>query len=205
MLVYEILADNLWYNKWINPIRMISVQIISTSLPGVLIIEPKVFGDERGFFMETYRKDLFEQAGIPTNFVQDNHSGSRQGILRGLHYQIRQPQGKLFRVVAGEVFDVAVDLRHTSPTCGQWFGAKLSAQNRKQIWVPVGFAHGFLVLSEWAEVVYKTTDFYAPEWERCLAWNDPQVGVDWPLPEGTQPSLSAKDARGQRFAELELF
>jgi dTDP-4-dehydrorhamnose 3,5-epimerase len=181
------------------------MNLLPTSLPGVLLIEPKVFGDQRGFFMETYRADQFAQAGIPDHFVQDNHSGSSQGILRGLHYQIRQPQGKLVRVVAGEVFDVAVDIRRSSPTCGQWYGVRLSAENKRQLWVPVGFAHGFYVLSEWAEVVYKASDYYAPEWERCLMWNDPQVSVAWPILPGTQPQLSAKDAQGQRFSDLELY
>lgn len=181
------------------------MNFIPTSIPDVLLIEPRLFGDERGFFMETYRADLFASTGIPTTFVQDNHSGSRQGILRGLHYQIRQAQGKLVRVVAGEIFDVAVDLRRSSPTFGHWVGNVLSAQNRLQMWVPPGFAHGFLVLSEWAEVLYKATDYYAPEWERSLLWSDPQLAIRWPLPEGQLPLLSAKDAAGVPFAQAELY
>jgi dTDP-4-dehydrorhamnose 3,5-epimerase len=169
------------------------------------LIEPHVFGDARGFFMETFQARQFEQAGLPAAFVQDNHSGSRQGILRGLHYQIHQPQGKLVRVVAGEVFDVAVDLRRHSPTFQKWTGSVLSAQNHCQLWVPVGFAHGFYVISDWAEVVYKTTDFYAPEWERCLLWNDPQIGIQWPIPQGQAPILSNKDAQGKQIADAELF
>lgn len=176
-----------------------------TAIPDVILVEPRVFGDDRGFFMETYQAEKFAQAGIPAAFVQDNHSGSRRGILRGLHYQIRQPQGKLVRAVAGEIFDVAVDLRRGSPTFGRWTGAYLSAQNRCQIWIPVGFAHGFYVVSEWAEVLYKATDFYAPEWERCLAWNDPQLGIQWPLPAGELPQLSPKDAQGRWLADAELF
>jgi len=176
-----------------------------TSLPGVILIEPRVFGDERGFFMETYQARLFAEAGIPDAFVQDNHSGSRKGILRGLHYQIRQPQGKLVRVVAGEVFDAAVDLRRSSPNFGKWTGCCLSAQNRLQMWVPPGFGHGFLVVSDWAEVVYKTTDTYAPEWERSILWNDPAIGIDWPIPIGESPMLSEKDARGKNLDEAEVF
>ncbi|HVN54997.1 MAG TPA: dTDP-4-dehydrorhamnose 3,5-epimerase [Anaerolineaceae bacterium] len=176
-----------------------------TAIPDVILIEPRVFGDDRGFFMETYQADQFAQAGILAAFIQDNHSGSRQGILRGLHYQIRQPQGKLVRAVVGEIFDVAVDLRRGSPTFGQWVGAYLSAQDRRQIWIPVGFAHGFYVVSDWAEVVYKATDYYAPEWERCLAWNDPQIGIDWPLQAGELPVISKKDAQGRLLADSELF
>ena len=176
-----------------------------TEIPGVLIFQPKVFGDERGFFMETFRSDLFAGSGIAGIFVQDNHSGSQQGILRGLHYQIRHAQGKLVRTVAGEIFDVAVDLRRSSETFGHWVGARLSAKNKKQIWIPPGFAHGFYVLSEWAEVVYKTTDYYAPEWERCLLWNDPALGIAWPLLQGQPPVLSEKDSQGNLLAEAELF
>jgi dTDP-4-dehydrorhamnose 3,5-epimerase len=176
-----------------------------TDIPGVIIIKPQVFGDERGFFMETFRADLFAEAGIAGPFVQDNHSGSQQGILRGLHYQIRQAQGKLVRTVAGEVFDVAVDLRRSSPTLGHWVGTLLSAENKNQIWIPPGFAHGFYVLSEWAEVVYKTTDYYAPEWERTLLWNDPALGIEWPLLHGHPPILSKKDTQGMPLSQAELF
>jgi dTDP-4-dehydrorhamnose 3,5-epimerase len=176
-----------------------------TSIPEVILIEPRVFGDERGFFMETYRADELLAAGISTNFVQDNHSGSRGGILRGLHYQVRQSQGKLVRVVAGEIFDVAVDLRLSSPTFCQWVGLSLSAQNKHQMWIPCGFAHGFYVTSEWAEVVYKTTDYYAPQWERTLLWNDPTIGISWPLRDGETPILSPKDVQGAPLAQAELF
>jgi dTDP-4-dehydrorhamnose 3,5-epimerase len=181
------------------------MQFIQTGIPDVILIEPKVFGDERGFFLETYQAERFAAAGIPNNFVQDNHSGSRQGTLRGLHYQVRQTQGKLVRVVAGEVFDVAVDMRRSSPTFGKAVGVCLSAQNKHQIWVPGGFAHGFYVLSEWAELVYKATDFYAPEWERTLLWNDPELGIEWPLLPGQEPILSPKDARGLRLRQAETF
>ncbi|HEX9013793.1 MAG TPA: dTDP-4-dehydrorhamnose 3,5-epimerase [Anaerolineaceae bacterium] len=177
----------------------------STPLKDVLIIEPDLHGDERGFFMETYRADECVQAGITAGFVQDNHSGSRKGILRGLHYQIQQPQGKLVRAIAGEIYDVAVDLRKSSPTCGRWFGTSLSAVNRRQLWIPVGFAHGFYVLSDWAEVVYKATDYYAPQWERSLLWNDPSLSIPWPVEIGGEPQLSGKDRQGKRFSEAELF
>ena len=176
-----------------------------TEILGVLIFQPKVFGDERGFFMETFRSDLFAETGIAGTFVQDNHSGSQRGILRGLHYQIRHAQGKLVRTVAGEIFDVAVDLRRSSATFGHWVGARLSAKNKKQIWIPPGFAHGFYVVSEWAEVVYKTTDYYAPDWERCLLWSDPALGIAWPLLQGHPPVLSEKDSHGKLLAEAELF
>jgi len=168
-------------------------------------IEPKVFGDARGFFMETYQAELFAQAGITADFAQDNHSGSRQGILRGLHYQVQQTQGKLVRAVAGEIFDVIVDLRKPSPTFGQWSGVTLSAENRLQLWVPPGFAHGFLVTSAWAEVVYKTTALYAPQWERSLLWNDPQVGIKWPLADGVEPLLSEKDRQGLPLRDAPVF
>lgn len=180
-------------------------KITPAAIGDILLIEPKLFGDERGFFMETYQAQRFAAAGIPQEFVQDNHSGSRQGILRGLHYQIRHAQGKLVRVVAGEVFDVVVDLRRSSPSCGRWVGMRLSAHNRLQVWVPPGFAHGFYVLSDWAELIYKTTDFYTAEWERTLIWNDPDVAVDWPLVGGRPPVLSPKDAQGKRLRELDLF
>ena len=177
----------------------------ATSIPDVILIEPQVRGDSRGFFMETYQARHFAEAGIPTTFVQDNHSGSRCGILRGMHYQIQQSQGKLVRVVAGEVFDVAVDLRRSSTTFGQWAGTYLSVENRHMLWVPEGFAHGFYVLSDWAELVYKATDYYAPEWERTLCWNDETVGVQWPVPPGEVPQLSEKDSKGNALSECELF
>ncbi|MGQ0708615.1 MAG: dTDP-4-dehydrorhamnose 3,5-epimerase [Rhodoferax sp.] len=167
-----------------------------TRIPEVLLLTPKVFGDERGFFFESFNQRVFAQCtGVDAPFVQDNHSRSVRGVLRGLHYQVQKPQGKLVRVVEGEVFDVAVDLRVGSPTYGQWDGVLLSAQNKQQLWVPPGFAHGFLVLSESAEFLYKTTDYYAPEHERCIAWNDPTLAIDWPL-NGSVPALSAKDAQG---------
>ena len=176
-----------------------------TTIPDVIVLQPKVFGDERGFLMETFRADDFVASGITESFVQDNHSGSQQGILRGLHYQIRQAQGKLVRTVAGEIFDVVVDLRRSSPTFGRWVGVLLSAKNKKQLWIPPGFAHGFYVLSEWAEVVYKTTDYYAPEWERSLLWNDPALGIEWPLLDGRPPVLSEKDSHGKLLSQAELF
>ena len=181
------------------------MEFIATNLPGVVIVQPKVFGDERGFFMETYRMDKFEAAGIPTRFVQDNHSRSQQGVLRGLHYQIQQPQGKLVRVILGEVYDVAVDIRRDSPSFGKWTAAYLSAENKREMWVPPGFAHGFYVLSDWAEVTYKTNDYYAPQWERSIIWDDPQLAIPWPLIDGKHPSLSAKDMKGSSFAEAEVF
>ncbi|HEX9029948.1 MAG TPA: dTDP-4-dehydrorhamnose 3,5-epimerase [Anaerolineales bacterium] len=181
------------------------MKFIPSDIPDILIIEPQVFGDERGFFLETYQARQFAEAGITADFVQDNQSGSRQGILRGLHYQIYQTQGKLFRVIAGEVFDVAVDIRRSSPTFGRWEGVCLSAQNKRQVWVPPGFAHGFYVLSEWAEVVYKATDYYAPQAERTLLWNDPALGIQWPLLTGQLPLLSTKDAAGQPLSQAELF
>jgi dTDP-4-dehydrorhamnose 3,5-epimerase len=176
-----------------------------TSLPDVVLIEPQIFGDQRGFFMEVYQARRFEEAGIRAEFVQDNHSGSSQCTLRGLHYQIRQAQGKLVRVVVGEVFDVAVDLRRSSPAFGRWVGNYLSAQNKAQMWIPPGFAHGFYVLSPWAEVLYKATDFYAPEWERTLLWNDPDVGIEWPLINGSPPILSQKDKIGSLLVVAEVY
>ena len=176
-----------------------------TRIPDILLVEPQVFGDSRGFFMETYQAREFAAAGIQAAFVQDNHSGSRQGTLRGLHYQVRQTQGKLVRALVGSIFDVAVDLRRSSPTFGQWVGAALSAENRLQLWVPAGFAHGFYVLSEWAEFAYKVTDYYAPEWERSLLWNDPHMGIDWPLLSGQAPLLSARDAKGAPLSQAEVF
>ena len=176
-----------------------------TGLPGVILIEPTVFGDERGFFMETYQERLFAQAGLPTHYVQDNQSGSRQGTLRGLHYQIQQTQGKLVRAIVGEVFDVAVDLRRSSPAFGKWTSVHLSASNKSILWVPPGFAHGIYVLSEWAEIFYKATEFYAPQHERSLAWNDPQLKISWPLIDGQSPTLSPKDATGALLADAEVF
>jgi dTDP-4-dehydrorhamnose 3,5-epimerase len=174
------------------------------AIPDILIVKPMMFPDARGFFMETYQARDFAAAGIEATFVQDNQSRSRRGTLRGLHYQIRHPQGKLVRVLAGEVFDVAVDLRRSSSTYGRWVGLRISAEERRQLWIPEGFAHGFYVISEWAEVLYKTTDFYAAEWERTLRWDDPAVGIEWPI-QGGRPVLSAKDAHGATLAEAEAF
>ena len=174
------------------------------AIPEVVLIEPQVFGDARGFFFESFNQKTFNEAtGTNHQFVQDNHSRSSQGVLRGLHYQIQQPQGKLVRVARGKVWDVAVDIRKSSPTFGQWVGAELSEDNQHQLWVPPGFAHGFVVLSESADFLYKTTDYYAPEHERCIAWNDPQLGIRWPY-EG-EPRLSAKDARGVTLEQAEIF
>lgn len=183
------------------------MQALPTDLPGVLLLEPKVFGDARGFFFESYNERTFTQAtGLTPRFVQDNHSRSGRGVLRGLHYQLQQPQAKLVRVTAGEVFDVAVDARRSSPHFGRWFGALLSAENKRQMWVPEGFAHGYLVLSEHAEFIYKTTDFYTPAHERCIAWNDPEINIRWPLPTGmTAPLLSAKDQAGVSLRNAEVF
>jgi dTDP-4-dehydrorhamnose 3,5-epimerase len=181
------------------------MQFTATTIPAVILVEPKVFGDARGFFMETYELRKFAQGGITEVFVQDNQSGSRQGALRGLHYQIRQPQGKLVRAIVGEIFDVAVDIRRSSPTFGHYVGEILTAENKRQLWVPPGFAHGFYVLSEQAEVLYKTTDYYAPEWERTLRWDDPDVGISWPLVNGQPPTLSEKDARGASLSDADLF
>jgi len=181
------------------------MNIISTSIPEVLILEPKVFGDHRGFFLESWNRKTFADLGLDLDFVQDNHSRSTRGILRGLHYQIVHPQGKLVRVTQGEVFDVAVDLRKGSPTFGQWAGVHLSAENHRMLWVPPGFAHGFLVLSETADFLYKCTDYYAPEHDRCIRWNDPDIGIDWPLGEIESPVLSAKDSNGAWFKDAEVY
>jgi dTDP-4-dehydrorhamnose 3,5-epimerase len=183
------------------------VKVTPTALPEVLLIEPQVFGDERGFFFESWnQRQLDQRVGRPLGFVQDNHSRSRRGVLRGLHYQVKQAQGKLVRVVQGQVFDVAVDLRRSSPQFGHWVGVLLSADDKRQLWIPPGFAHGFLVMSDTAEFLYKTTDYYAPDAERCLAWDDPQVGIQWPLAEvGGTPSLSAKDAQGLAWADCDKF
>ncbi|WP_153147551.1 dTDP-4-dehydrorhamnose 3,5-epimerase [Dechloromonas sp. H13] len=172
------------------------MKVTPTAIPDVLLIEPKVFGDDRGFFFESFNQKVFEEAtGLQATFVQDNHSKSSRNVLRGLHYQIKRPQGKLLRVVQGEVFDVAVDIRKDSKTYGQWVGQILSAENKKQLWIPPGFAHGFLTLSETAEFLYKTTDYYAPEHERCIAWDDPKIGIKWPLT--VAPLLSKKDKAGK--------
>ena len=180
------------------------MKVTSTRIPDVLIIEPKVFGDERGFFFESFnRRQFAELIGRDVDFVQDNHSRSVKNVLRGLHYQVQQPQGKLVRVGLGEVFDVAVDIRKSSPTFGRWVGAHLSAENKRQMWVPPGFAHGFLVQSDYAEFLYKTTDFYASEHERCIAWNDPTIGIDWPL--SGEPLLSVKDKQGRTLASANVF
>lgn len=181
------------------------MQVQPLAIPEVLLLTPRVFGDERGFFFESFNARAFREAtGLSLDFVQDNHSRSVRHVLRGLHYQVEQAQGKLVRVVQGEVFDVAVDIRRSSPTFGQWVGARLSAENKQQLWVPPGFAHGFLTLSESAEFLYKTTDYYAPAHERCIAWNDPEIAVDWPL-DGNTPQVSAKDAQGLSLASAELF
>jgi dTDP-4-dehydrorhamnose 3,5-epimerase len=181
------------------------MKIIPTTLPEVLIIEPNVFGDARGFFFESYNQRVLEDAlGRPMNFVQDNHSRSARGVLRGLHYQLPRAQGKLVRVVHGEVFDVAVDVRKGSPTFGKWESGLLSAENKRQLWVPVGFAHGFLVLSESAEVLYKTTDYWHPENEQCIRWDDSEIGVAWPL-QGATPMVSGKDAAGKSLKEAKVF
>jgi len=181
------------------------MKFIPTKFPDVILIEPRVFGDSRGFFMETYQAQLFAESGIQASFVQDNHSGSQQGILRGLHYQICQAQGKLVRVIAGSVYDVVVDLRRNSPTFGQWMGTELSAENKRQLWIPAGYAHGFYVTSTWAEFTYKVTDYYAPQYERSLLWNDPQLGIEWPLVDGQPPLLSTKDANGKPLSEAEVY
>ncbi len=180
------------------------MNVIKTPLDGVLVIEPTVFGDQRGFFYESFNAQRFaEQTGVDVQFVQDNHSRSAKGVLRGLHYQIAQAQGKLVRVTTGAVFDVAVDLRKSSPTFGRWYGLELSAENKRQLWIPAGFAHGFVVTSDVAEFLYKTTDYYAPAHERSVIWNDPAIGIDWPL-DG-EPLLSAKDKAGVPLAQAEVF
>jgi dTDP-4-dehydrorhamnose 3,5-epimerase len=181
-----------------------TVKFIPTPLPGVLLIEPKIFQDERGFFLESYQKKHFSEAGIPFDFVQDNHSKSCQGVLRGMHYQIKQPQGKLLRVVVGEIYDVALDLRKNSPSFGKWFGTYLSAESKQMLWVPPGFAHGFYVTSPQAELLYKATDYYAPQWERTILWNDPGVNIEWPVKDGL-PILSPKDEAGISFVAAEVY
>ena len=174
-----------------------------TAIPDVIVIEPKVFADERGFFLESYQRKHFLNAGIVADFVQDNHSKSQCGTLRGLHYQIQQPQGKLVRVISGEIFDVVVDIRKHSPTFGKWVGEYLSAENKKMLWLPIGFAHAFYVTSPDAEVIYKATDYYAPQWERSILWDDPLININWPI-QGT-PILSAKDQMGKLLSESEVF
>lgn len=179
------------------------MEFVQTKIPDILIIEPQVYGDERGFFLETFRENKFIEAGIAEKFVQENHSSSQKGVLRGLHYQIKQTQGKLVRAIAGEILDIAVDLRRSSPTFSQWVGIILSETNKRQLWIPKGFAHGFYVLSEQAEVTYKVTDYYAPEWERSILWDDPQLGIDWQI--STPPILSPKDLAGKSFQNAEIF
>ena len=180
------------------------MKVVATSLPGVLLIEPKVFGDDRGFFFESFNERVFrEGTDLDVRFVQDNHSRSAKNVLRGLHYQLRQPQGKLVRCTLGEVFDVAVDLRRASPSFGKWVGFSLSAENKRMAWIPPGFGHGFVVVSEVAEFLYKTTDYWAPEFERTVIWNDPDVGIDWPLT--AEPILAAKDRAGVRLRDAEVY
>lgn len=181
------------------------MKVIDTDLPGLKVLEPKVFGDARGFFQETWNARTFRELGLDFAFVQDNHSRSARGILRGLHYQIPQPQGKLVRVTAGAVFDVAVDLRRTSPTFGQWFGTELTAENHRMMWVPVGFAHGFLSLTDGTDFMYKCTDYYAPEHERVLRWDDPDIGISWPLADIGSPRLAARDQEGLGLGDAETF
>jgi dTDP-4-dehydrorhamnose 3,5-epimerase len=181
------------------------VRFTNTKIPEVVLIEPEVFGDHRGYFMETFHAEKFQQANLPIHFVQQNQSGSTRGILRGLHYQIQKAQGKLVRVLSGEIYDAAVDLRKSSATFGMWVGEFLSSENRKMLWVPPGFAHGFLVISGSAEVLYNATDTYAPEFERTLLWNDPQLNINWPLDKIDQPILSAKDINGKPFREAEIY
>ncbi len=180
------------------------MQIIDTQLEGVKIIEPRVFGDERGFFLESWNQQAYEDAGLPTHFVQDNHSRSSQGVLRGLHFQTQQPQGKLVRVTSGEVFDVAVDINPSSPTYSQWVGVHLSAFNHRLFYIPPGFAHGFYVISESADFQYKCTDYYAPQYECSLRWNDPIIGIEWPLVNGEPPKLSDKDAECSFLEQLDI-
>jgi len=182
------------------------IAVTPTTISDVLVIEPKVFGDERGWFTESFNaQDFLDATDLNVNFVQDNHSFSRQSILRGMHYQLEKTQGKLVRVISGSVYDVAVDLRKSSPTYGKWVGVELSAENHKQLWIPPGFAHGFLVLSPTAEFLYKTTDYYHPQSEACLAWNDASVAIQWPLPSGVAPNLNAKDSAGLSWDQVPKF
>jgi dTDP-4-dehydrorhamnose 3,5-epimerase len=181
------------------------MKVKSLEIPDLKLVQPDIHSDDRGFFFESHNSEAFKDVGIDADFVQDNHSGSKRNTLRGLHYQIKRSQGKLISVLSGEIYDVAVDLRISSSTFKKWVGRKMSAEHHEQLWIPVGFAHGFLVLSEWAEVQYKVTDFYAPEWERTLLWSDPAIGIIWPLENGEQPLLSEKDAAGTVFADVDLF
>lgn len=181
------------------------MRFLPTDLPEVIRIQPRVFEDERGFFLEAYQKEKFTEAGIDFDFVQDNHSSSRQYTLRGIHYQVTHTQGKLVRVVVGEIFDVAVDLRRSSPNFGKWVGLFLSAENKEQLWIPPGFGHGFFALSNRAEVLYKATDFFDPQGERCIRWNDPDLNIDWQIPQGVFPIVSAKDAAGSSLSDAEVF
>ena len=181
------------------------MDFLNTAIPDVFQIKPRIFEDDRGFFFESYQSLLFKNQGIRVKFVQDNHVGSKGGVLRGLHYQIQHALGKLVRVAVGKVYDVAVDLRHSSSTFGQWVGVTLSADENNQLWIPPGFAHGYYTVSDWAEVLYKVTDFYAPEWERTLIWNDPHLAIAWPISEGKAPILSVKDARGDVFDQAEYY
>jgi len=181
------------------------MKIANLEIPEIRLIELDVFEDDRGFFVETFQAEKFAHYGLPERFMQDNHTGSRRGTLRGLHYQIRQTQAKLVRVTVGEIFDVAVDLRRSSKTFAKWVGITLTAEEHQQLWIPEGFAHGFLILSEWAEVEYKVTELYAPEWERTLLWNDPKINIKWPLKENHRPNLSTKDANGKLLADADLF
>jgi len=181
------------------------MKVTPTKIPDVLVIEPKLITDSRGFFMEAYNLEQYKQAGIELNFIQDNHSGSKKGVLRGLHYQIKFPQGKLVSVIKGQVYDVAVDIRQNSPYFGQYVGEILSEDNRKQLWVPPGFAHGFYVLSDWAEFIYKITDVYAPQWERTISWNDPTLNIDWPINEEVDLIISEKDSHGTSFTDAEIY
>jgi dTDP-4-dehydrorhamnose 3,5-epimerase len=177
----------------------------SLEIPDLKLLQPEIHTDDRGFFFESHNSEKFKNGEIDAVFVQDNHSGSKRNTIRGLHYQIKHSQGKLISVLSGEIYDVAVDLRQSSPTFGKWVGREMTADRHEQLWIPVGFAHGFLVLSEWAEILYKVTDFYAPEWERTIFWNDPAIGVLWPLENGEQPMLSAKDAAGVMLSQADLF
>ena len=181
------------------------MKFIKTSIPEVIVVEPQVFGDHRGFFLETWEKNKFKESGIDSDFVQDNHSKSSQGTLRGLHYQIQHPQGKLIRVIQGEIYDVAVDIRKNSPTFGQWSGEYLTAENKKILWIPPGFAHGFYVITTTAEVCYKCTDYYFPQHERCILWNDSELAIDWPLINNESPTLSRKDREGVLLKDAEIF
>jgi dTDP-4-dehydrorhamnose 3,5-epimerase len=181
------------------------MQFIKQEIQDIILCQPAVFQDERGFFLESYKKTAFSNAGISEEFVQDNHSRSKQGVLRGLHYQIQHPQGKLVRVIVGEIFDAAVDIRKNSLTFGKWVGVHLSAENKNILWVPPGFAHGFYTLSPWAEILYKTTDYYAPEWERTIRWNEPTIGIKWPLIDAQAPILSPKDAEGKLLPQAEYY